>query len=185
MLTEKDFLGALLLLTGLQMVGRLLHTIVILPHHKTFVRHQSQCLTSLCGTNQSFFSLLNPLLVLTRMGLNDNSHPLFSFGTLKGPIPLLHVWSSYISALSGTFSKFCPFIFWACATRADIAFRVPTSCKHVNKRSGSITKRKGRRERKGPGILLDPNIWGCTVESRIEMKIPSFSFSPRLFSAHV
>lgn len=75
-------------------------------------------------------------------------HPLFSFGTLKGPIPLLHVWSSYISALNGAFSKFRPFIFCACAIRANIAFRVPASCKHGNKRSGSITKRKRRRERK-------------------------------------
>lgn len=104
--------------------------------------------------------------------------PLFSFGTLKGPIPLLHVWSSYISALSGTFSKFCPFIFWACVTRADIAFRVPTSCKHGNKRSRSISERKGRRRRKGPDILLDPNIWGCTVESRTEMKMKILFPSP-------
>lgn len=80
--------------------------------------------------------------------------PLFSFGTLKGPIPLLHVWSSYISALTDMFSKFLPFISRAAATKANIASRVPTSCKHGNKRSGSITKRKRRRQEREFRILL-------------------------------
>lgn len=38
-------------------------------------------------------------------------HPLFSFGKLNSPIPLLHVWSSYISVLTDVFSKFLPFYF--------------------------------------------------------------------------
>lgn len=53
------------------------------------------------------------------------------------------------------FSKFLPFIFCAAAaTEANIAFRVPTSRKHGNKRNGSITKRKRRRERKGIPHLI-------------------------------
>lgn len=56
---------------------------------------------------------------------------------------------------------------------------VPTSCKHGNKRSRSRTERKGRRQRKNERllVLLDPDIRGCTVESRIEMKIPHLAHS--------
>lgn len=85
--------------------------------------------------------------------------PLFSFGTLKGPIPLLHVWSSYISALTDMFSKFFSFIFHAVATKANIAFRAPTSCKHGNKRSGRITRRTQRRGKKGGISILNSSLF--------------------------
>lgn len=49
-------------------------------------------------------SLLIPLQ-LTMEGLNDKSRFIL-FGTVKGLIPLLHDWSSYIEAFTEVFSKF-------------------------------------------------------------------------------
>lgn len=59
--------------TGTQMVGRLLCTIVTPPHHRPLSDTRPSVSHPFCGASQSSFSLPNPPLVLTRMGLNDNS----------------------------------------------------------------------------------------------------------------
>lgn len=59
--------------TGSQMVGRLLCTIVTPPHHRPLSDTRPSVSHPFCGASQSSSSLPNPPLVLTRMGLNDNS----------------------------------------------------------------------------------------------------------------